>query len=67
VPVSAKRRDYRLEKTAREVKSRERGKRILQLRLGGASFAAIGKQIGISEVGAWKGYKRALALIPARP
>jgi DNA-binding CsgD family transcriptional regulator len=44
--------------------ARERERQCLELRLRGATFVDIGKQIGISAQGAEKSYKRALRRIP---
>jgi len=52
-------------KAARELRARERQKQILQLRLSGATYAAIAKQLEVSEVAIIKGYRRALRAIPA--
>jgi hypothetical protein len=52
-------------KAERTLRARERERKILQLRLSGATFDTIGQQLGVSVVAAFKGYRRALAAVPA--
>jgi hypothetical protein len=50
---------------ANRIQSRERQRQILDLRLMGATFEAIAKQLGISPQASHKAYRRALAAITA--
>jgi hypothetical protein len=67
VPLKKRRRKKAVRATARSIESAERTARALELRKGGATFAMIGADLGVSEARAHQIVNDALTAIVAAP